>query len=74
MFTDASAGNIDFGEGFSNDVNLTISEHTPPNTSPTTVPTGDGLLMMSLGLSLFATPIIIAVVILRHKMKESEVI
>ncbi len=74
LFTEASGGNIDFGEGFSEEVDLVIGEYLPPTTSPnpSTVPSVDGLQRISIGLSLFVTPIIIAVVLLRYKMKEPE--
>ncbi len=72
MFEEASGGNIDFGEGFSDEVNLTITEYYPSNITPTpsTSPMMDVILTASLGVSLFAVSIVIVLILLRNKKEQ----
>ncbi|MFW9870902.1 MAG: hypothetical protein ACFFEL_14830 [Candidatus Thorarchaeota archaeon] len=70
MFNEAPAGNIDFGEGFSNEVDIKITAfHTGPN--PRINPFVAEILTIPLVVSLFAASILLVSGLAKYKQKNT---
>ncbi|MFW9816672.1 MAG: hypothetical protein ACFFEW_12150 [Candidatus Thorarchaeota archaeon] len=76
LFSEASAGNIDFGEGVSDEVDIAITEHSPsePSTTSGLVPAEWTPFIVTLGISSLVVPIIVAIIVIRKRQNVSETI
>jgi hypothetical protein len=69
MFTEPSGRNIDFGAGFSDEVDLVIGEYSP-TTTPRNDQTIDGISQVSVALASLSAVVIAITIILAYKKKK----
>jgi hypothetical protein len=69
MFTEPSGGNIDFGAGFSDEVDLAIGEYSP-TTTPRNDSATDGIPQLSVALASLSAVVIAITIILMYKKKK----